>query len=55
MSLGGAGGTQNRRGFFGGSGDGPGEPLGWFWCSEVVIGSVLGSQNVAFCLLILMF
>ena len=45
---GGLGGPQNRRCFFRASREGPGEPLGWFWCSEVVLGSVLGSQNVVF-------
>jgi hypothetical protein len=51
----GLGGSQNRRCFFRASREGPGEPLGWFWCSEVVLGSVLGSQNVAISLIILMF
>ena len=51
---GGLGGPQNRRCFFRASREGPGEPLGWFWCSEVVLGSVLGSQHVVISLIIVM-
>ena len=51
----GLGGPQNRRFFFKASQEGPGKPLGWFWCSEVVFGSVLGSPNVAISLIIMMF
>ena len=49
------GGTQNRRGFLGGSREGPGVVLGWFWCSGMVLGSVLGCPNVDISLIILMF
>ena len=49
------GGPQNRRCFFRAFWEGPGGLLGWFWCSEVVLGSVLGSQNVVISLIILMF
>ena len=52
---GGLGGTQNRRGFLGGSWEGPGVVLGWFWCSGMVLGSVLGCPNVDISLTILMF
>ena len=52
---GGLGGTQNRRGFLGGSREGPGVVLGWFWCSGMVLGSVLGGPNVNISLIILMF
>ena len=51
----GLGGSQNRRCFFRASREGPGEPLGWFWCSEVVLGSVLGSPNAPISLIIGMF
>ena len=40
---GGSGRHPNRRGFLGASREGPGWLLGWFWCSGVVLGSVLGS------------
>ena len=49
------GGTQNRRGFLGGSREGPGVVLGWFWCSGVVLGSVLGCPNVDISMIIMMF
>ena len=52
---GGVGGTQNRRCFFRASREGPGELLGWLWCSGVVLGLVLGSQNVAISLIFIMF
>ena len=52
---GGLGGTQNRTGFLGGSREGPGVVLGWFWCSGMVLGSVLGCPNVDIFLIILMF
>ena len=52
---GGLGGTQNRRGFLGGSREGPGVVLGWFWCSGMVLGSLLGCPNVDISLIILMF
>ena len=45
-SSGGLGGTQNRRSFFGASRQGPGQVSVWYWCSGVVLGSVLGRQNV---------
>jgi len=54
-SLGGLGGSQNRRCFFRASREGPGELLGWFWCSGVVLGSILGSLNVAISLILVMF
>ena len=53
--MGGLGGTQNRRGFLGGSREGPGVVLGWFWCSGMVLGSVLSCPNVDISLIILMF
>ena len=49
------GGTQNRRRFFRASREGPGELLGWFWCSGVVLGSGMGGQNVAISLILVMF
>ena len=52
---GGLGGTQNRRGFLGGSREGPGGVLGLCWCSGVVLGSVLGCQNLDISLIIPMF
>ena len=35
--------------------EGPGVVLGWFWCSGMVLGSVLGCPNVDISLIILMF
>ena len=52
---GGLGGPQNRRCFFRAFWEGPGGRLGWFWCSGMVLGSVLGSQNVGISWIIMMF
>ena len=52
---GGLGGSQSRRCFFRASREGPVGLLGWFLCSGVVIGSVLGSPNVVISAIILMF
>ena len=43
---GGLGGPQNRRCFFRAFWEGPGGLLGWFWCSGMVLGTVLGCPNV---------
>jgi hypothetical protein len=51
----GLGGTRNRRGCLGGSREGPGGALGWFWCYGMVLGSVLGSQHVVISLILVMF
>ena len=45
-------GTENAPNFFGASLERPGVPLGWFWRSEVILGSVLGGQNVAISLVV---
>ena len=46
-SLEGPRGTENARNFLGASLERPGGLLGRFWRSGVILGSVLGGQNVA--------
>ena len=48
-------GTKNASNFLRASLERPGGPVGWFWRSGVILGSVLGGQNVVILLVLDVF